>query len=335
MRDVVVERNDASSDLTRQGIDLLKKGDKERARQVLAAAILENRDDLQAWLWLSGAVETDAERAACLQQVLRIDPLNSAALRGLALLEKRHKNGSLKPLVPPENGPTVQAAPPAGNGHPDLEPTRQIRPVGPFEGQALESTLPVRAEPPVTEPVQPVPIQPPAPAGGQAPADATQPASAQSVTAAAAPERSLFRLRPSLLPAILGGAVFILVLAMALAVVSGHPLVQYLVLLPAALIGIKTVVTQFAERLNEVYTLTTERVRIKSGALRSQNREILLSSVSRVECRRGVLGFLLGTSNLLLYDADGKVALRLRDLSRCGRRVEQIAQAAGLVVGKE
>lgn len=78
-------------ELTSSGIQALKAGERERARQVLAAALLRDRANLTAWLWLSGAVETDAERQACLEQVLRIDPLHPAAVRGLALLAQRRQ----------------------------------------------------------------------------------------------------------------------------------------------------------------------------------------------------------------------------------------------------
>jgi hypothetical protein len=301
------------SELTLQGIDLLKSGNKERARQVLAAAILEDREDAQAWLWLSGAVETDAERAACLQQVLRLDPLNQAAAHGLELLQIRHRDGTLAVLAAPADGPTVKAPLLSGNGSPDLARTQQTAAEHMVALGTLEATRPVRSS--------------------TVPAEHEPPEEAPNEVPVPVPEHGLFRLRPSLLPAILGGAVFILVVAMALVVVSGHPLVQYLVLLPAGFVGLKTVATQFAERMNEVYTLTTGRLRVESGGFKRQVHEMQLEQLSRVECRRGLLGTIFGTGTLLFYDAEGQVRIRLRDLQQCGRRVEQVAQAAGLVVG--
>lgn len=75
--------------LTQQGITALRKGDIIQARQLLEAATYYNPLDIQAWLWLSGAVSTDAERVACLQQVLRLDPGNAVATQGLAQLASR------------------------------------------------------------------------------------------------------------------------------------------------------------------------------------------------------------------------------------------------------
>lgn len=80
--------NGSGSDggLTDAGIAALKKGDKAQARKLLAQALKRDPNNLRAWLWLSGAVETEADRRHCLQRVLQIDPQNRAAQRGLEQL---------------------------------------------------------------------------------------------------------------------------------------------------------------------------------------------------------------------------------------------------------
>ena len=77
------------SELTQQGISALKAGDKHSAAQILRLALQNNPRDIEAWLWLSGAVETDQERAECLQAILRLDPNNQVAAQGLAHLVAR------------------------------------------------------------------------------------------------------------------------------------------------------------------------------------------------------------------------------------------------------
>ena len=94
------------SKLTQRGIAALKNGDRNRARQLLRAATQDNPDDIQAWLWLSGALETDQERAACLHQVLRLDPDNALAAQGLAKLVAR---GTVS--LQPSGETTVREAP--------------------------------------------------------------------------------------------------------------------------------------------------------------------------------------------------------------------------------
>jgi hypothetical protein len=78
----------------------LKAGDRTRARDLLTEATRLSPGDERAWLWLSGAVSSDAERRACLERVLALNPQHPAALRGL------------RQLPPPQPAPASIAAPP-------------------------------------------------------------------------------------------------------------------------------------------------------------------------------------------------------------------------------
>jgi hypothetical protein len=75
-----------SADLVLEAVFVLQTGDRASARLLLEEAIRQQPDDEQAWLWLSGAVESDEERLECLQQVLTIDPDNQAAQAGMEVL---------------------------------------------------------------------------------------------------------------------------------------------------------------------------------------------------------------------------------------------------------
>lgn len=109
------------NDLLQRGIAAIKTGDKAEARRLLGRAIQQNPRDEQAWLWMSGAVETAQERLTCLTKVLEINPNNEAAQRGLATLQKRSPDASVAPIetqpVPQPKPTLVQAvlgtAPPA------------------------------------------------------------------------------------------------------------------------------------------------------------------------------------------------------------------------------
>ncbi|HEY4691089.1 MAG TPA: tetratricopeptide repeat protein [Anaerolineae bacterium] len=74
------------ADLLRDGIAAVKAREFEKARALLMQVIDRDERNEQAWLWLSGAVETDADRRVCLENVLAINPGNAAAQRGLAKL---------------------------------------------------------------------------------------------------------------------------------------------------------------------------------------------------------------------------------------------------------
>jgi len=77
-----------AEDLLKQGIAALKTGQKALARSLLQQAIQQDKRNETAWLWLSGAVDTDDERRTCLENVLLINPNNSVAWQGLNALTK-------------------------------------------------------------------------------------------------------------------------------------------------------------------------------------------------------------------------------------------------------
>jgi hypothetical protein len=76
----------SAQDLLRQGIAASKAGRKAEARSLLEQAIAEDEYNATAWLWLSGAVDTDEDRRICLENVLTLDPENTFAKKGLAML---------------------------------------------------------------------------------------------------------------------------------------------------------------------------------------------------------------------------------------------------------
>ncbi len=108
-----------------EGIEAAKAGDKAKARRLLTQAVRRNPDSAEAWLWLSGALDTPQGRAFCLEKVLSIDPANRSAQRGLAALGTaqvplavsgiRPAQPPLAPQVPAaEIVPQTAIAPPQG-----------------------------------------------------------------------------------------------------------------------------------------------------------------------------------------------------------------------------
>lgn len=69
-----------------QGVAALRAGQPVHARQLLVQAVRLEPSNERAWLWLAGAVATDAERKYCLRQVLRLNPDNPRAQQGIARL---------------------------------------------------------------------------------------------------------------------------------------------------------------------------------------------------------------------------------------------------------
>lgn len=68
------------------GIRAVKNRDLETGRALLMQVVERDEHNEQAWLWLSGAVESDEDRRICLENVLAINPNHAAAQRGLAKL---------------------------------------------------------------------------------------------------------------------------------------------------------------------------------------------------------------------------------------------------------
>lgn len=75
--------------LLRAGIAAAQEGRAEEARQTLLRVTeLEERNE-QAWLWLSGVVESLPDRRVCLENVLAINPHNAVAQAGLRWLDQQ------------------------------------------------------------------------------------------------------------------------------------------------------------------------------------------------------------------------------------------------------
>ena len=75
-----------TSDLLQQGIALAKAGRHEEARNILLQVVELDERNEPAWLWLSGVVDSDDDKAIALENVLAINPDNEWAKRGLQML---------------------------------------------------------------------------------------------------------------------------------------------------------------------------------------------------------------------------------------------------------
>jgi tetratricopeptide (TPR) repeat protein len=71
--------------------------DRNRARDLLTRLLKLNPSNPEYWLWMSAMVDTNKERIYCLTEVLRRDPENASARRGLVILGQ----------IPPTENPVV------------------------------------------------------------------------------------------------------------------------------------------------------------------------------------------------------------------------------------
>ncbi len=75
-----------SEELLKEGIAALRRGERQRARAVLIAALRADPGDARVWLWLSGALDDPAEQRYCLERALALDPECAPARHGVAML---------------------------------------------------------------------------------------------------------------------------------------------------------------------------------------------------------------------------------------------------------
>ena len=79
------------AELLARGIAAFKAGERRAAERSLRAVTQQSAaapaEQIRAWLWLSGVRQGVGEKRVCLESVLRLDPENSLALRGLTQLE--------------------------------------------------------------------------------------------------------------------------------------------------------------------------------------------------------------------------------------------------------
>jgi tetratricopeptide (TPR) repeat protein len=77
------------SEWLRDGIAAAKAGRRDEARELLMRVVEANESSEQGWIWLSGVVDTDEDRAICLENALTLNPDNAQARAGLKWLQEK------------------------------------------------------------------------------------------------------------------------------------------------------------------------------------------------------------------------------------------------------
>lgn len=73
-----------------QAIAAIKSGDKATGKRLLIDEVLKNNPrNENAWLWMTQVADADEDRLNYLRHVLKINPENEAAKRGLAALQQK------------------------------------------------------------------------------------------------------------------------------------------------------------------------------------------------------------------------------------------------------
>jgi len=94
----------SANELLQEGITAARAKKADEALALLKQVVQVEPRNEEAWLWLSGVVETDEQRMVCLENVLAINPDHQIAERGLRILRRRA--ALIKPLPEPAEEPT-------------------------------------------------------------------------------------------------------------------------------------------------------------------------------------------------------------------------------------
>jgi tetratricopeptide (TPR) repeat protein len=84
--------------LLEEAIEALRNDQRERARDVLTRLLKANQTSVSYWIWMSAAVDTLKERVYCLETVLKLDPDNETARRGLMMMGALPVDKNVKPF---------------------------------------------------------------------------------------------------------------------------------------------------------------------------------------------------------------------------------------------
>jgi tetratricopeptide (TPR) repeat protein len=82
------------------GIAAVKAGKADEAQDWLVQLLQIDRYNEQGWLWLSGAADNDQDRLDCLQEVLKVNPDNQMAQKGVTALRSKMARPPHEPDAP-------------------------------------------------------------------------------------------------------------------------------------------------------------------------------------------------------------------------------------------
>ena len=84
--------------LFQEAVEALRQKDRAKAKDMLTQLLKSDQKNVQYWIWLSAAVESNKERIYCLQTAHQLDPENATAKRGLVLLGALPPDESVQPF---------------------------------------------------------------------------------------------------------------------------------------------------------------------------------------------------------------------------------------------
>jgi membrane protein YdbS with pleckstrin-like domain len=176
--------------------------------------------------------------------------------------------------------------------------------------------------------------QPPKPASLQAP-----PLKFDQLTTQENSERDIFRIRPSLLPAILSSALIVLVLAviywliLSFAADSDVAKLVFAAIIGLSLLMLFLLSAQALLRFLFVrYTLTTHKLTLRMGIFSQNTTTIPVKKIRKVSRTKNILTRILSIGDITVYLSSATSSdedIQLRSVRSCRERTRQILRVAG------
>ena len=95
-----MSQNDEQLRTLRAGIEAVRSGDRSGGRRLLESVVRADPKNEVAWVWLASCMPTIADRRACLQRALQINPSNERAREALKKLGGTVPEASVRPPAP-------------------------------------------------------------------------------------------------------------------------------------------------------------------------------------------------------------------------------------------
>lgn len=299
--------------LTQEGIAALKAGEKERAQKLFVAALEEDNDDLQAWLWLSGAVESDVDRLECLEQVLRIDPTHTLASKGAAQLRAR----GVKPAEPAETPPEEVFS----KGFEGYEPETDERRFGDLEETGESVEVPTLAS------IEPI---------AEEPREKTQPVKIESDVRVERPsEKIVLKTKPSLMPVLTIGILIVILVVALVAVVfpwavtrlTVNPNLLFMSMLVVVALTIAAVTVRVLQQQFTAYILTNRRLIVEDSLVSRAQKSLPLDKIQGISYRQNIIERIFGLGTVMLAANGENSPIHMQDLKAYIQLAEQIEAA--------
>lgn len=302
--------------LTQDGITALRAGDKARAQQLFVAALQDDGDDLQAWLWLSGAVESDSDRLECLEQVLRIDPTHALAYKGVAQLRARGVKPP-EPVAPQAetlDWSSLEEDAQAGTGEEyrlgEFEEFTE-----PEEVPTLSSIEPVEEEP--RERTQPLKIE------------------ASERVGDRPNEKILLKTKPSLIPVLVIGLLIVVIAVVVVITVfpvmvvslSINASLLFMSMLVVVALIIAAVAVRVLQQLFTAYILTNRRLIVEDSLVSRAQKSLPLDKIQGISYRQNFVGRIFGLGTVMLAANGENGPIQMHDLKEYIHLAEQIEAA--------